>query len=807
MQIKKLMLGIALCLCIMISSSFAETLSNTDLKPDAKYTSEEQIAAWTTEIERAFEIMQDPNSSSELLDAIRFSLEEKFDESAKALKLDQVKLQPIQNEYNLLGPKSETGEETEELSLQRKDIEERLNTQTARVKRLELINVKSKQALDEIFIIQRDRFTKRLLSRGPSPIFPPYWFLTFKEVKTSAGGLLENAKLRLEERGLRERLFANGPIVSFGVILAILIGFFARRRLLNRVLLWYSEADQTPLTRLIYAFASSAIRLTVSILAILIVRYVVIESGLLAGIGKTLFVNFTTDLIYLTIAYTVSSALFAPEVPKNRFLNQSDSEALKCVRFILFMSVIFTIDNFLQHLGQKLDWSILSLQVLSFITVTIGSYLLFILSRTIYQAVERTESKDTNSYKLARICVQIVTIIAFLAPFIAAAGYFSLSRYLLTRVFESGVVLSVGALLFVAVMEIAGNFFQSKSQEDQKEESDTTDNISTSMLVWLAPLVSGILVLLLVVPVLFLIWGAQVSDLRNAGRTALSGFHIGSLEISLGDVIAFALVFTLGLLAIRFFQRLLRVQVLPFTKLDTGAQASIVAGIGYIGFFLTALLAISATSIDLSNFAVVLGALSVGIGFGLQNVVSNFVSGIILLIERPIRVGDWIVVAGGQGYVKKIKVRSTEIETFDEATLIVPNSDLIAGSVMNWTHNDARGRVKVAIGVAYGTDPHKVRDILLDIINAHPMVLKNPAPNVIFSGFGASSLDFEIRGIIRDVNWVMSVASDINFEIAAKFKEENIEIPFPQRDLNITASEGINAITKAIMNTKDSKND
>jgi small-conductance mechanosensitive channel len=178
----------------------------------------------------------------------------------------------------------------------------------------------------------------------------------------------------------------------------------------------------------------------------------------------------------------------------------------------------------------------------------------------------------------------------------------------------------------------------------------------------------------------------------------------------------------------------------------------------------------------------------VGNGYGQQAVVGNFVAGLIMLFERPVKPGDWIAVGGTHGYVTKVRVRATEIRTFDRAEVLVPNSEFVSSQVTNMTLRDSFGRLVVPVGVAYGSDVHKVRDILLEIAREHPQVVQGgrvPGPSVLFLAFADSSLNFELRCFIQNVNNKLGALSDINFEIDRRFREAGVEIPFPQRDLHI----------------------
>lgn len=371
---------------------------------------------------------------------------------------------------------------------------------------------------------------------------------------------------------------------------------------------------------------------------------------------------------------------------------------------------------------------------------------------------------------------RLTRIILFLLPVAALLGYVNLAQYISFNIL---ITIASGILFFAIRNGIAELNKKLHGEDEQKKLSPLAITI-----------IEPVIALFSVLLCLFF-WGMTTEDVQTFITRYGNGFTIGDVTINFTGMFTAFGIFIGLYYTTKLVQRFLSSRVFPYTSLDTGVRDAIIAITGYIGVTVALLAAMGKLGLDMSNLAIVAGALSVGIGFGLQAIFNNFVSGLILLFERPVRVGDWVIVGNHEGIVKRIQVRSTEIETFWNSSVIVPNAQLISDTVVNWTLHDKMGRVDIAVGVAYGSDTDKVKDVLLKVAYAHPEVRSYPEARVIFNDFGDSSLNFELRCYIKNIRDVFLVRSELRFAIDKAFRENNIEIPFPQRDLHIKNPEAL----------------
>ena len=291
--------------------------------------------------------------------------------------------------------------------------------------------------------------------------------------------------------------------------------------------------------------------------------------------------------------------------------------------------------------------------------------------------------------------------------------------------------------------------------------------------------VARVVVLVVAVAAVLKPWGVQSQDMLGSLRSAYFGFSLGGVTLSLSSMIGAAIVFAVAVFVTRLIQNWLGSRLLPQTRLDAGASNSVQTIFGYLGVIIAILLAGAQIGVDAQKLALIAGGLSVGIGFGLQTIANNFVSGLILLWERTIRVGDWVVVGTEQGFVRAINARATEIETFDRGSLIVPNSNLVSGVVKNWVRNDRVGRIIVSINVAYESDLDGMRDLMIAAAKAQDQVLAIPAPTVLFAEFGDWALKFNLICFVDDIELGERTRSDINFDILRRMREAGVRIAYP----------------------------
>lgn len=746
----------------------------TQTSPDVEFERYDALAL------RAEEAIESNTLDNETFEAIRTRIAEYRAEFDAARNANADRIATLREQVAALGMPTEgetTAPEYPDVVAKREELSAQLTTLLAPVQKAEASFLEADGLIREIDQLLRDRQTTKILEVGPTPLNPVHWPQAWTDLRTAGTSIW--AESNQSNDTARWAKFNQNKLVVF---LSMFIGLV----LIGRGRSW-SARIVSRLEKLgargfgVWRFLLSLLRIIFPLIGLSSVALSIGLAGFLGPRGTEI----------LMLVPVIGGLMLGFRWVSERVFSRSDDEALllfeqpdrKNARYYVnAITVAIIIDVVLTEILQGPGIAPGTIPVISFVTYLIICFALYglgvILRR--YKDIPSTDqtAQDTRVSTVSRVVRSFglgAILVACVTPVLMAFGYLGaadaiLQPYVMSMV-VFGFVMALQRFLSDVYGALTGKGVQARDA--------------------LLPVVIGMVLLLLSVPVLALLWGARFTDLTELWTAVGRGFAIGESRISPADFLMFAIIFVVGYVLTRLIQGVLRSNVLPKTKMDIGGQNAIVSGLGYVGIFLAALAAITGAGIDLSSLAIVVGALSVGIGFGLQNIVSNFVSGIILLIERPIAEGDWIEVGGQMGYVRDISVRSTRIETFDRTDVIVPNADLVSGTVTNFTRGNTVGRVIIKVGVAYGTDTRRVDQILREIAEAQPMVLASPPPNVVFMSFGADALEFEVRMMLRDVNWTILVTNDVNHAIAERFAAEKIEIPFAQRDLWIRNPEAL----------------
>jgi small-conductance mechanosensitive channel len=481
----------------------------------------------------------------------------------------------------------------------------------------------------------------------------------------------------------------------------------------------------------------------------------------------------------------VAIALFAPGAPARRIIPFEDHEAESYASHLIWASRVFGVAVFLnvvhRSLGSPVAPIIATGELLAVAILAITIHLLWRSTQADFRATPDGAASTRLTWLRGVFWLMGIAIATALAT-----GYVGFAVFLAGRMLA---ILALGGAVTIVVVFIDALLTELLS-------ADTPHGRKIAVAFGLTPrgldlietLASAVLRVVLIVLAVLMVMsfsGIFADDIFSVFQRATWDYVIGNVSLSPTAILSALTFLLIGGLAIRAAQRWLATKFLPRTGLDAGLQNSILALFGYAALIAVLALSLGALGIDLQKIALIAGALSVGIGFGLQAVVSNFISGLILLAERSIRVGDWVVVKNEEGWVRRISIRATEIETFDRASVIIPNQEFITGVVKNWTHGNTLGRIVIKVRVAYDSDVAKVRELLLECGTKHPQVLQATPPAVYLMGFGDIGIDFELRCLLGNIEQSFSVRNDLYLEVLRKFRDAGIRIPFPVHDARV----------------------
>ncbi len=726
-------------------------------------------AAWERAAQRAEDALANPDVDSRVLDSLRAQIVDWRAAFLVAQNTNSSRITTLRDQIAALGPAPAEGE------IEAAEIAQRRQQLTDQLVRLQAPGIAAEEAyrladglIGEVDRVLRERQASQLLQLWPSPINPANWPEGLTVLRDAAVMLWSETTSRWAQADGRSAFFDNLPLIL--LLAAVGLALMSQTR---RVLAPVQRRLPMPRTargRRVVTLLVSLMQVVLPTLGALAVAEAILLTGLVGRVGTALAVALPMMVFTVFAANWLGTTIFpfddgvdvsGIQVPERR------AEGRFLARTIGF---VLGFEALRQVIMVEVGASDTAYAVLGFPLLATMAVLIFRMGQLLrrhVRSVTAGEDGPSIGLRVLGLLARGVMLTGLAGVLLGAIGYIAAATAL---VFPSVVSLGLVAVLFVA-QRLVGDLYGLATKSDAADQDG------------LVPVLIGFAMTLASLPLFALVWGARSADISELWQRFLNGFQVGNTRVSPTDFLIFAVIFAAGYMVTRLFQGALRGSVLPRTTLDQGGQNAIVSGVGYIGIFLAALLAINFAGIDLSGLAIVAGALSVGIGFGLQNIVSNFVSGIILLIERPVSEGDWIEVGQVQGTVRSISVRSTRIQTFDRSDVIVPNADLVTQQVTNWTRYNLSGRLIVPVSVAFGTDTRKVERVLREIAEAQPLAVLNPPPMIAFMGFGADAMNFEIRMILRDVNFSLSVRTEVNHRIVERFAEENIEIPFAQTEV------------------------
>lgn len=745
----------------------------------------ETLSRWQRDIDRVSETLSAANIGYSQLTTSRDELERLRENVDSFLTTLEPRLEGVNTLAAKLGPAPAQGDapEPEEAARTRGEISGLRSTYASAKSVAEQTSVRAAQLISQIQDIRRSRFASRLFNRAPDVLDLDLWRdfpENFAGMVAAGGSAVADWWRSLGMQGGRDAQAEALQLIALAIVLCLIFLLLTRRGVAH--LRSWPDGDVPPFWKRAGSAAGVIALRTLPVAVPVVFLYSSLKvSELIDGRIDWVFYTAARAVIVVSAVHALIKTVVAPRNPQWRLIALSDAAAFRVHMLVVALAAVYAL-NLVTNVLTIVARAPLSLTVAqSFLASLVISGLLIAILRTRGDAEPIEGTSKAAWLPTLQLPLWILTL-AILAT--AFAGYVALSRFIATQVIVTGTIFALVYLLMIWV----DAFGQSMRDEESRtgrwlQSSVGFDAKRRGQLALPVTLFLKFLVLLFSAPLIMLQWGPNWEDVTDWFGQLFFGFQVGNTHVSVAAIIAAVIVFILGSVGAKVFQGWLDNQILKPAGLSGSLRDSIRTGVGYLGISAAALIAFSYAGLDLSNLAIVAGAFSVGIGFGLQSIVSNFISGLILLAERPIKVGDWVVVGGEEGYVRKISVRSTEIETFDRANVLVPNSNFITETVKNWTLHNNMGRLSIPVSVEYGSDPRQVKELLLKVARDHLNVMTNPEPFVYFANFGADGLDFVLYFYVFDLGKGLGTRTDIRIAIVEEFQKANIDIPYRKADV------------------------
>ncbi|MGE5539246.1 MAG: DUF3772 domain-containing protein [Gemmatimonas sp.] len=653
------------------------------------------------------------------------------------------------------------GTETADTQAEAKELEAKVAQIEGWGRQVDLTVARSDQLLDKISTRRRQQLAKSLEERGPVPLNPVVWLRAAGQVgdmaRVTASGAAEQVATWVDPASPARSEAASVAVLA---VAAWLAGFAATRLVARRSHPVLGPVFSGPWSVAFLDVLRPALPWLVSLAAAGFASDVKDWAPQSPARAAILAVTWTAITAAIGV-WVLRATLVRPRGPLPGIAATPERRAVLSRAFGVLIALL-AVDLGVQSLTDNLASPDL-FAVWTLLFVVVGS----LFGRTAAAAIGRSlREQPKPDGKLARFLLLVVpAVVAVVSLAATAVGYAQLGHYVFSN------ALATAAVLFLAwsARGIAAEVLQRACDAESPAGHVLADRFgadqSALRLVqfWLG------LILDVAVPAaallgLMVVWGTGTEDAILMTERLIDGIRVGNVTLSLADLVAAMVTFVVGVWITRLSQRILDRRVFPGTQLDLGVRNSLRSGLGYVGVIIAGAIAILALGINLSSLALVAGALSVGIGFGLQNIINNFVSGLILLIERPVKVGDWIVVGANEGVVNRINVRSTEIITAARATVLIPNADFLSASVTNWTHKDKGARVRLTFKIPGSIGAEGGRDLLLACAREIPKVLSYPPPRALLQDIG-DTYTFELEADIADATTMREVASELRFAV------------------------------------------